>query len=121
MTAAIVATAATAARRIFLRIRPPRTRFPAAGLAPAFGSGQAYPIHGAKRSASAPTNEREFGELLERAKGFEPSTPTLARSCSTPELHPHPRPGRSCAGPAESYAKRGRALQPFHLAGVSSH
>src|SRR6185312_14278975 len=25
---------------------------------------------------------------LERAKGFEPSTPTLARSCSTPELHP---------------------------------
>jgi hypothetical protein len=27
---------------------------------------------------------------LERAKGFEPSTPTLARSCSTPELHPHP-------------------------------
>src|SRR5215472_4028254 len=26
---------------------------------------------------------------LERAKGFEPSTPTLARLCSTPELHPH--------------------------------
>ena len=25
---------------------------------------------------------------LERAKGFEPSTPTLARLCSTPELHP---------------------------------
>src|SRR6185437_15437491 len=31
---------------------------------------------------------------LERAKGFEPSTPTLARSCSTPELHPHPRSWR---------------------------
>src|SRR5579859_5771919 len=31
-----------------------------------------------------------LGEKLERAKGFEPSTPTLARSCSTPELHPHP-------------------------------
>ena len=30
-------------------------------------------------------------ENLERAKGFEPSTPTLARSCSTTELHPHPR------------------------------
>jgi hypothetical protein len=28
---------------------------------------------------------------MERAKGFEPSTPTLARSCSTPELHPHPK------------------------------
>jgi Ala-tRNA(Pro) deacylase len=27
---------------------------------------------------------------VERAKGFEPSTPTLARSCSTTELHPHP-------------------------------
>ena len=32
---------------------------------------------------------------LERAKGFEPSTPTLARLCSTPELHPHPRTPRS--------------------------
>src|SRR5690606_36506985 len=31
---------------------------------------------------------------LERAKGFEPSTPTLARSCSTTELHPHPCPPR---------------------------
>ena len=30
-------------------------------------------------------------ENLERAKGLEPSTPTLARSCSTTELHPHPR------------------------------
>src|SRR5665213_3698163 len=29
-------------------------------------------------------------KILERAKGFEPSTPTLARLCSTPELHPHP-------------------------------
>lgn len=27
-------------------------------------------------------------EGLERAKGFEPSTPTLARLCSTTELHP---------------------------------
>gem|GEM_PF-5841844 len=26
---------------------------------------------------------------LERAKGFEPSTPTLARLCSTTELRPH--------------------------------
>ena len=33
---------------------------------------------------------------LERAMGFEPTTPTLARLCSTPELHPHApaaRPG----------------------------
>src|ERR1700691_4185982 len=27
-------------------------------------------------------------EIMERAKGFEPSTPTLARLCSTPELRP---------------------------------
>ncbi|GEM_PF-6110328 len=26
---------------------------------------------------------------MERVKGFEPSTPTLARLCSTPELHSH--------------------------------
>ena len=34
---------------------------------------------------------------LERAKGLEPSTPTLARSCSTTELHPHPtaKPGQA--------------------------
>src|SRR5207253_818356 len=32
--------------------------------------------------------------FLERAKGFEPSTPTLARLCSTPELHPHPKTPR---------------------------
>ena len=32
---------------------------------------------------------RDVGpENLERAKGFEPSTPTLARLCSTPELRP---------------------------------
>lgn len=38
-------------------------------------------------------------ENLERAKGLEPSTPTLARSCSTTELHPHPDGGdRSPSG-----------------------
>src|SRR5215213_6957444 len=36
-------------------------------------------------------------EILERAKGLEPSTPTLARSCSTTELHPHPRWQRTLA------------------------
>jgi hypothetical protein len=30
-----------------------------------------------------------FGMRLERMKGFEPSTSTLARLHSTPELHPH--------------------------------
>src|SRR5271156_6428978 len=45
-------------------------------------------------------------ENLERAKGFEPSTPTLARSCSTTELHPHPRDWRrSLASNGQSYAK----------------
>ncbi len=39
----------------------------------------------------------EVFEKLERAKGLEPSTPTLARSCSTTELHPHPRWRRTLA------------------------
>ena len=38
-----------------------------------------------------PRNHLILPKKLERAKGFEPSTPTLARLCSTPELHPHPR------------------------------
>src|SRR5258707_545489 len=51
-------------------------------------------------------------EILERAKGFEPSTPTLARSCSTTELHPHPRDWRrSLAGNGQSYAKCGSRMQ----------
>src|SRR5947209_11537401 len=48
---------------------------------------------------------------LERAKGFEPSTPTLARSCSTPELHPHPRTGEWVAAGRATYAKSGSRLQ----------
>jgi hypothetical protein len=46
------------------------------------------------RMPAEPTAEilDKSGEL-ERAKGFEPSTPTLARLCSTPELHPHPYGG----------------------------
>src|ERR1700685_1613586 len=55
-------------------------------------------------------------EDLERAKGFDPSTPTLARLCSTPELHPHPRRVKRPAARAEwlhdSYAKELKALQP---------
>jgi hypothetical protein len=30
--------------------------------------------------------------------GFEPTTPTLARLCSTPELHPHPRVIKTAIG-----------------------
>ena len=51
-------------------------------------------------------------EKLERAKGFEPSTPTLARSCSTPELHPHPWERRpTVTGDRQSYAKCGQRMQ----------
>ena len=58
-----------------------------------------------------PTDPRK----LERAKGFEPSTPTLARSCSTPELHLHPlgtaaRNARTAKG--VPIAKSRRTLQP---------
>src|ERR1700685_4857518 len=50
-------------------------------------------------------------ESLERAKGLEPSTPTLARSCSTTELHPHPCGRRWLAGNRETYAKSGPRMQ----------
>src|SRR5436305_11233339 len=45
---------------------------------------------------------------LERAKGFEPSTPTLARSCSTPELHPHPKSSGWVAAGAPRMPKHAR-------------
>src|SRR5258706_623991 len=54
-----------------------------------------------------------FDEKLERAKGFEPSTPTLARSCSTPELHPHPWDTAEASADIHSYAKPGPPLQPW--------
>ena len=45
-------------------------------------------------------------KILERAKGFEPSTLTLARLCSTPELHPHSmrHSGRQSLGSRRSAA-----------------
>ena len=50
-------------------------------------------------------------ENLERAKGLEPSTPTLARSCSTTELHPHPMPAAIARRQRQSYAKCGPRMQ----------
>jgi hypothetical protein len=35
--------------------------------------------------------------------GFEPTTPTLARLCSTPELHPHSRTGSGCPHEGDTY------------------
>ena len=69
---------------------------------------------GAKRKARRMAGLRlpVFQENLERAKGFEPSTPTLARSCSTPELHPHPRDCRLIATCDRlTYAKCGLRMQ----------
>src|SRR3569623_709358 len=51
-------------------------------------------------------------KILERAKGFEPSTPTLARSCSTPELHPHQKwTAPSAAGRHLCQTPRGNATE----------
>ena len=44
--------------------------------------------HGLRNAWWRPSAGRDRQAGLERAKGFEPSTPTLARSCSTPELRP---------------------------------
>ena len=57
-----------------------------------------------------PKKIRHFGRivLLERVKGFEPSTSTLARLRSTPELRPH-----RCDGCI--YAIKKNKLQVFFL------
>src|SRR5438128_2650225 len=71
---------------------PPSARGSASPRLPAFRveiSRFVLPIV-AERAFGAPEISPIFEEKLERAKGYEPSTPTLARSCSTPELHPHP-------------------------------
>src|SRR5215216_1871471 len=51
----------------------------------------ARPIRRERPTTARPENPGRRGSRdleMERAKGFEPSTPTLARLCSTPELHP---------------------------------
>ena len=53
-------------------------------------------------------------EILERAKGLEPSTPTLARSCSTTELHPRPKAlAAAMRRQPQSYAKCAVRMQQF--------
>ena len=69
---------------------------------------------------------------MERAKGFEPSTPTLARLCSTPELHPRPerplytgprkdgkrqtaRPAIASGSPSRAQVAIGRVPAPAHF------
>jgi hypothetical protein len=47
-----------------------------------------------------------FKWKLERAKGFEPSTPTLARLCSTPELRPLGRKGGDSSPPERARYQR---------------
>ena len=62
-------------------------------------------------------------DCLEREKGFEPSTPTLARLCSTPELLPHRTSAPSPAAWAGYCPKPRRSasalLQVFHDLGKS--
>ena len=80
------------------RARPQRRAEPAGHLGQ-FDRGDAATAWSARPTRARAARWRWDIEIvpskLERAKGFEPSTPTLARSCSTPELHPHPR--RSCS------------------------
>ena len=50
---------------------------------------------------------------LERAMGIEPTTPTLARSCSTAELHPHPVRRPDLCNKARRLASK-LPTQPLH-------
>jgi hypothetical protein len=53
--------------------------------------GGEWPQNDESRLAAACRSTLELrGRKLERAMGLEPTTPTLARSCSTTELHPRP-------------------------------
>ena len=55
---------------------------------------------------------------LERAEGFEPSTPTLARLCSTPELRP--RSVRDVGNTAFRYLMQGTHCSPvMHKRGLA--
>ena len=63
-------------------------------------------------------------DVLERADGFEPSTLTLARLCSTPELRPHSKSGGGYGvGPPPfarlSPGKPPEAIAPTGLIGKS--
>src|SRR5690606_33142875 len=67
--------------------------------------------------------------FLERAMGFEPTTLTLARLCSTPELHPHSIDDRRYLGtvPPGAYmpnrqrlCKSLARLRPISAAGLVS-
>ena len=65
-----------------LQIRiPPRT------LTKEDNTGVVYPAAQGRGYANEPPELAS--EVLEREKGFEPSTLALARRCSTPEPHPH--------------------------------
>src|SRR3954470_17789493 len=100
--------------RICAACEPPAFRpSPTAGLMSAF---DASVYHRLRKTQPCSLREwdRRTWKKLERAKGFEPSTPTLARSCSTPELHPHPnsvnqRPPRKNTHPPQ---KKTHSLPP---------
>jgi hypothetical protein len=78
--------AQTAAGSIGLFQFARRNHFPTDILAgAAIGVAAEAVVH---RAISFVVEVRDRLASLERAKGFEPSTPTLARSCSTPELRP---------------------------------
>ncbi len=59
---------------------------------PPAGSCSVLPTDAESCDAADAKKQRLSAKKLERAKGFEPSTPTLARLCSTPELRPRNRP-----------------------------
>ena len=63
-----------------------------------------YPVtrvHGGPNQVNAAKHMSSLKQL-ERAKGFEPSTSTLARLRSTPELRPHRVPPGWAADPVEA-------------------
>jgi hypothetical protein len=79
--------------RVSSPCRGPQTSRRRSRTAPRQGNDLPTPTNEKPAKAAGLRQTSRWEENLERAKGLEPSTPTLARSCSTTELHPHPDGG----------------------------
>src|ERR1700752_4988330 len=69
-----------------------------------------------KAACSRPPTIWFPAEKQERAKGLEPSTPTLARLCSTPELRPPAPPRTGLGNEGGAYCRGPRPWQALQSA-----
>src|SRR6476659_1537490 len=99
--------------RICAACDPPAFRpSPTAGLMSAFDASVYHRLRKAQSCSLREWDGRTW-KKLERAKGFEPSTPTLASWSPPPDLPPHRIPvAQRPPKPRATYAKRCPLFQP---------